>query len=154
MAHFGNSRFGSGPFREFPIWPQSISGIPNLVPSHFGNSAERHETKWFFGGFTQFYVPLSASRQYLYTWHAYFEKKSDLACFFWQHRTQKQKSATPQGLPPPTQQIKIQMLISWVGQSTRVVHKFDNFLSRDKQRNSLTYPRRAIYCSKHTYKMK
>ena len=30
----------------------------------------------------------------------------------------KQKSAAPQGSPPPTQQIKIQMQISWVGRST------------------------------------
>ena len=34
----GDSRFGPGPFQEFPIWPQSILVISNLAPVHFGNS--------------------------------------------------------------------------------------------------------------------
>ena len=44
---------------------------------------------------------------HVHIWHRYFEKKSDLACIFWQYTPLKQKSATPQGLPPPTQQIEI-----------------------------------------------
>ena len=39
-------------------------------------------------------------------------------CFLLRQKSPIQKSATPQGLPPPTQQIKIQMQTSWVGRST------------------------------------
>ena len=60
----------------------------------------------------------SSSRQSLCTRHGYFEKKSDQACFLWQYTPLKQKSAAPQGSPPPTQQIEIPMWISWVGRST------------------------------------
>ena len=121
-------------FQEFLIW-----GIP-----HFGNSWNegslilgildlrdplfqefwarwlrgKYETNSYFGGFTQFFVPFFASRQSLCTWHRYFEKKSVRACFFWLQGALIQKSATPQGSPPPTQQIKFQMQISWVGRST------------------------------------
>ena len=80
--------------------------------------AERHETNRFLGGFTQFFVPFFASRQSLCTWHRYFEKKSVLACFFWSQEALIQNSAALQGSPPPTQQMKIKMQISWVGRST------------------------------------
>ena len=72
----------------------------------------------FFGGFIKFFVPFFASRQSLCTWHGYFEKILVLACFFWSLGALLQSSATPQGSPPPTQQIKIQMQIGWVGRST------------------------------------
>ena len=76
-----------------------------------------HETNSsFFGGFTQFVVPVFASRQSLCTWYRYFEMTSVLACFFWLQGPLMQSSAAPQGSPPPTQQIKIQMQkkVSWV----------------------------------------
>ena len=95
------SRFVAAAFRE--IWAKGLYGL---------------KKNKFFRGFTQFFVPFCASRPSLCTWLGHFEKKSDLACFLWQYTPLKQKSATPQGLPPPTQQINIQMQISWVGRST------------------------------------
>ena len=83
-----NSRNRLGPYGGFPFWPWSISGISNLAPVHFGNfqfgpSPFREFPIWsrpileiqlrgmkqndFLEAFSQFYVPLSASRQYLYT---------------------------------------------------------------------------------------
>ena len=46
------------------------------------------------------------------------KKKMNPVCFLLRQESPIQKSATPQGLPPPTQQIKIQMQTSWVGRST------------------------------------
>ena len=90
----------------------------SLISGILSQMAGRHETNRFFGGFTHFVVPFFASRQSLCTWHGYFEKTSVLACFFWLQGPLMQSSAAPQGSPPPTQQIKIQMQISWVGWST------------------------------------
>ena len=75
--------------------------------------------KQVFGRFYEVFVPFSASGESLCTWHGYFKKTSVRACFFWLQRPLIQSSAAPQGSPPPTQQIKIQMQISWVGWSTR-----------------------------------
>ena len=114
-------------FQEFLIW-----GIPrfgnsrnegSLISGILSQRAQRHETNRFFGGIIQFLVPFFASRQSLCTWHGYFEKISVLACFFWSLGALLQSSATPQGSPPPTQQIKIQMQIGWVGRSTRLLYE-------------------------------
>ena len=61
------------------------------------------QTVLFFGGFTQFVVPVFASRQSLCTWHRYLEKTSVMASFFWLQGPLMQSSAAPQGSPPPTQ---------------------------------------------------
>ena len=44
-----------------------------------------------------------------------FKKKSDLGCFFWPQGPLIEKSAAPQGSPPPTQQINIRSTnqLSW-----------------------------------------
>ena len=77
-----------------------------------------------FWRFHSVFCPIFASRQSFRTWHGYFEKKSDQASFLWQFTLLKQKSATPQGLPPPTQQLEIPMQISWVGRSTNKMINF------------------------------
>ena len=110
FPRFGIFELSDPSFWKFPFW-----GIP-----HFKNSGMHETNSSFFGGFTQFCVPVFAARQSLCTWHRYFEKTSVLACFFWLQGPLMQSSAAPQGSPPPTQQIKIQMQISWVGWSTRV----------------------------------
>ena len=84
----------------------------------------------FFAGFTNFFVQFFALRQSLCTWHGYFEKTSVRACFFWLQRPLIQSSGAPQGSPPPTQQIKIQMQISWVGWSTNRQPATCNLLSK------------------------
>ena len=111
-------------FRNFYFEGSLVLGISILRDPSFQEFWDRHETNsFFFGGLTQFFVPFFASRQSLCTWHGYFENTS--ACFFWLQGPLIQSSAAPQGSPPPTQQIKIQMQISWVGWSTR-------FKSEDK----------------------
>ena len=95
-------------FWKFPFW-----GIP-----HFRNSGTGKKQTVFFGGLTQFFVPIFPSSQSSCTWHGYFKKTWVLAPFFWLQGPMIQSSAAPQGSPPPTQQIKIQMQISWVGWST------------------------------------
>ena len=96
----------------------NFSGQTQFGLKSCSNISEFSEQNRFFAGFTQFFVPFFAPRQSLWIWHGYFEKKTDLACFLWQYRPLKQNSAAPQGSPPPTQQIKIQIQISWVGWST------------------------------------
>ena len=92
----------AGPFQEF--WTRGVRGFKQTA---------------FWGVLLSFSSQFFASRQSLCTWHGYFEKKTDLPCLLWQYRPLKQNSAAPQGSPPPTQQIKIQIQISWVGWSTR-----------------------------------
>ena len=64
-------------------------------------------------------------------------------CFLLRQESPIQKSATPQGLPPPTQQIKIQMQTSWVGRSTRgqgTVHWIqDNFVFGQNSKSLLVF---------------
>ena len=118
-----------------PDLGRPVSGIPDLVLARFRNSwngLAHFGNSWFglarwvtclkqtcfLEDFTQYCSHFVVSRHSLRTWHGYFEKKLDLTCFFWQYRQLKQSSAAPQGLPPPTQQIKIPIQISWVGRST------------------------------------
>ena len=115
-VYFREFLIWAGSFQEFLIWAGSFREFLILA----GQVAERPETNRFFGGFYPVLFSFFVSRHSLWTWHGYFEKKLDLACFFWHYRQLKQKSAAPQGSPPPTQQIKIQMQISWVGRSTRL----------------------------------
>jgi len=56
-----------------------------MLLQHFGNLELESRKAWnkqVFSGFTQFFVHYCASWQSLCTWHGYFEKKSDQACFF------------------------------------------------------------------------
>ena len=94
----------AGPFQEF--WTRGVRGFKQTA---------------FWGVLLSFSSQFFASRQSLCTWHGYFEKKTDLPCLLWQYRPLKQNSAAPQGSPPPTQQIKIQIQISWVGWSTSLL---------------------------------
>ena len=120
-------------FQEFLIWGiprfgnsrnegSLVLGIPETRDPSFqefwAKGLRGMKQTGFIGGFIQFFVPFFASRQSLCMWHRYFEKISVLACFFWLLGALLQSSATPQGSPPPTQQIKIQMKTSWVGWST------------------------------------
>ena len=113
-------------FRPNSVCPELLlqhfgtnSICPEMLLQHFRTNWKFCETNRFFAGFTYFFVPFFALRQSLCTWHGYFEKTSVRACFFWLQRPLIQSSGAPQGSPPPTQQIKIQMQISWVGWSTR-----------------------------------
>ena len=83
----------------------------------------------FFGGVLPVFVLFFASSRTICTWHGYFSKKWDPACLFWPQGPLIQNSATPQGSPPPTQQIKIQRQISWVGRST----SHDHLTSEDQK---------------------
>ena len=74
-----------------------IYGIPVPVPIK----------TLFLEGFCPFFVLFLAFSRTICIWHGYFSKKSDPACFFWPQESPKQKSAAPQGSPPPTQQINI-----------------------------------------------
>ena len=112
-------------FRPNSVCPELLlqhfrtnSICPEMLLQHFRTNWKFCETNRFFAGFTYFFVPFFALRQSLCTWHGYFEKTSVRACFFWLQRPLIQSSAAPQGSPPPTQQIKIQMKTSWVGWST------------------------------------
>ena len=119
FPRFGNFHFeGSlileiSILRDPSIWKFLFWGIP-----HFRNFETGMKQTGFFGGLTQFFVPIFPSSQSSCTWHGYFKKTWVLARFFWLQGPLIQSSAAPQGSPPPTQQIKIQMQISWVGWST------------------------------------
>ena len=108
IPHFGNFYFEGSLVLEISI----------LRDPSFQQFWDRYETNRFFGGLTQFFVLIFPSRQSSCTWHGYFKKTWVLARFFWLQGPLIQSSAAPQGSPPPTQQIKIQMQISWVGWST------------------------------------
>ena len=110
IPHFGNFYFEGSLVLEISI----------LRDPSFQEFWDRYETNRFFGGLTQFFVLIFPSRQSSCTWHGYFKKTWVLARFFWLQGPLMQSSAAPQGSPPPTQQIKIQMQKSWVGWSTRV----------------------------------
>ena len=109
IPHFGNFYFEGSLVLEISI----------LRDPSFQEFWDRYETNRFFGGLTQFFVLIFPSRQSSCTWHGYFKKTWVLARFFWLQGPLMQSSAAPQGSPPPTQQIKIQMQKSWVGWSTR-----------------------------------
>ena len=109
-----------------PEMSQLVSRIPDLswlisgiLDFGWPGGWDAWNKQVFWRNLPSIYLIFFVSRHSLWTWHGYFEKKLDLACFFWQYRQLKQKSAAPQGSPPPTQQIKIQMQISWVGRSTK-----------------------------------
>ena len=66
-------------------------------------------------GFCPLFVLFFAFSRTICTWHGYFSKKLDPACFFWPQGPLIQSSAAPQGSPPPTQQINIRTTnqLSW-----------------------------------------
>ena len=106
-----------------PEWAAPFQAKINLSQNGLHHIKKRLKTSCFLEVSISFLSPFFASRQSFCTWHGYFEKKADLSCFLWLYRLLKQNSAAPQGSPPPTQQIKIQMQKSWVGWSTNVVIK-------------------------------
>ena len=57
----------------------------------------------FFGGFLPVFCPVVCIFPICIHIIRIFKKKSGLASFFWPHGPLIQKSAAPQGLPPPTQ---------------------------------------------------
>ena len=104
--------------------PHSANGAHRLRNSVNGAHHLRNERKiWSgglkktpcFGGFLPVFVLFFACSQTICTWHGYFSKKSDPACFFWPQGPLIQSSAAPQGSPPPTQQINIRNInqLSW-----------------------------------------
>ena len=74
------------------------------------------------------------------------KKKMNPVCFLLRQESPIQKSATPQGLPPPTQQIKIQMQTSWVGLSTSDDNDRDKDLQKDKYKDKDTQTKTNTKC--------
>ena len=68
--------------------------------------------QFFFDSFWQFFVLFFAFSPTIYITKRYSEKKLGLACFFLWQEPLIQKSAAPQGSPPPTQQIS-EIQLSW-----------------------------------------
>ena len=99
----------SGPYPARPEMDMSISGQTQPAGRRCWKKTP------FLEGFCWFFVLFFAFSPTVCIWHGYFEKKSDLACFFWPQGPLIQSSAAPQGLPPPTQQINIRNTnkLSW-----------------------------------------
>ena len=114
FPHFRNSCFegsldlGISILRDPSFWEFLFWGIP-----HFRNFGTGMKQAGFLKGFCPFFVLFFASSRTICTWHGYFSKKSDPACFFWPQGPLIQKSAAPQGSPPPTQQINIRNTNQW-----------------------------------------
>ena len=90
------------------FWPgQNLSKLSQLV-----GGAEKTS---ILEGFCPLFVLFFAFSRTICTWHGYFSKKLDPACFFWPQGPLIQSSAAPQGSPPPTQQINIRSTnqLSW-----------------------------------------
>ena len=101
-------------------WPQKllarkVAGLKSCWRQKLLRWSEVLIKHLFFRVFARFFVLFFASSWTIWTWRGYFSKKSDPACFFWPQGPLIQKSAAPQGSPPPTQQINIRNTnqLSW-----------------------------------------
>ena len=99
--------------------PGTVYRILQTVPDRLQKSSKVGGWGWknhlFFKVFCPLCVPFFAFSSIVCTWNGYLKKKSDLGCFFWPQGPLIEKSAAPQGSPPPTQQINIRSTnqLSW-----------------------------------------
>ena len=82
------------------------------IRSNSARWPEGLEKTAFFDSFWQFFVLFFAFSPKIYITKRYSEKKLGLSCFFLWQEPLIQKSAAPQGSPPPTQQIS-EIQLSW-----------------------------------------
>jgi len=88
----------------------------------------------FLESFCPFFVLFFAFPRTICTWHRYLSKKLDPACFFWPQGPVIQSSATPQGSPPPTQQINIRNTnkLSWAINQCASLYHLNHFWQIDQ----------------------
>jgi len=109
------------------FWPsQNLSKLSQLVGGD--------EKNILFGEFCPFFVLFFAFPRTICTWHRYLSKKLDPACFFWPQGPVIQSSATPQGSPPPTQQINIRNTnkLSWAINQCASLYHLNHFWQIDQ----------------------
>ena len=99
---------GTGPFIEFCKRSRTVCRNPQKLVGGL-------EKPLFLKVFCPLCVLFFAFSSIVCIWNGYLKKKSDLGCFFWPQGPLIEKSAAPQGSPPPTQQINIRSTnqLSW-----------------------------------------